>query len=311
MRIVFMGTPDFAVPSLAILQQSQHEVVAVVTAPDKPSGRGRQLRPTPVKAAAAAHGLEVLQPEKLRQEAFVSRLQALQPDLMVVVAFRMLPEVVWSIPTIGTFNLHASLLPDYRGAAPINWVLINGEVRSGATTFFIDRQIDTGHLLLQTEVDIPRHWNAGDLHDHLMEVGAELVLRTVQGLVDGTLGPQPQDDRLARHRAPKLFKADCRIDWAQPAERLYHFIRGLSPYPTAWTTLEEQNLKVYRAEVSGRSDAAAPGTAVAQPQDGRLEVATGEGWIQLLEIQLPGKKRVAVEDFLRGYKGDWTDTKLG
>lgn len=309
MRIIFMGTPDFAVPSLDILVENGYDVVAAVTAPDRPAGRGQQLRPSPVKLAAERHGIEVLQPEKLRNPAFVDRLQALQPDLMVVVAFRMLPEMVWSIPSRGTFNLHASLLPDYRGAAPINWALMNGETRSGVTTFLIDHQIDTGNILLREEVGIPRHWNAGDLHDHLMAMGAGLVLRTVQGLAAGTLTPQPQDEKSARHHAPKIFKEDCRIDWQRSAEELYHFVRGLAPYPTAWTTLQGQRLKLYAVEPVEADDTASPGTV--RQQGETLQVATGRGWLALQEIQPAGKKRMSVADFLRGRSMNWNDVKLG
>lgn len=300
MRILFMGTPDFAVPSLDILVQHGYDVVAAITAPDRPAGRGKKLRPSPVKKAAEAHAIPVLQPEKLRDPALVQALRDLQPDLAVVVAFRMLPEVVWAIPRLGTFNLHASLLPDYRGAAPINWALINGETRTGATTFLIDKQIDTGNLLLQREVEVPDTWTAGDLHDHLMREGAELVLKTVQGLTAGRLRPKPQDDSLAIHAAPKIFKDDCRIDWQQPAERVYHFVRGLSPYPTAWTTLGGEVFKVYRAMPSAREEDAAPGELRSDPATGLLEVACGQGWLRLLEVQVPGKKRMAAADFLRG-----------
>ncbi len=229
MRIVFMGTPDFAVPSLDILVKAGYEIGAVVTVPDKPAGRGQKLRPSPIKAYAESASLPILQPVKLRDPAFIQALQDLQPDLMVVVAFRMLPEMVWSIPRIGTFNLHASLLPDYRGAAPINWVIINGETRTGATTFFIDKQIDTGNMLLKTALDIPLDWTAGDLHDALMVQGAELVLETVKGIAAGQLEAKPQDDSLFQHHAPKIFKENCQINWAQPAQQVYNFIRGLSP----------------------------------------------------------------------------------
>ncbi len=300
MRIIFMGTPEFAVPSLEILLERGYEVVAVVTAPDRPAGRGKKLRPSPVKVAAEQHGLKVLQPEKLRNPALVATLQALTPDLMVVVAFRMLPEIVWSIPRLGTFNLHASLLPDYRGAAPINWVLINGETRTGATTFLIDTQIDTGNLLLSRAIDIPDTWTAGDLHDRLMVIGAGLVAETVEGLSRKTLSPKPQDDSQARRSAPKIFKDDCRIDWRQPTRALHNFVRGLSPFPTAWTTLEGELFKIYRstpAESGGKAD---PGTLRVEGSRAELLVATGDGWLRLIEVQVPGKKRMSADDFLRG-----------
>ena len=304
MRIVFMGTPDFAIPSLAKLHQAGYEIVAVVTAPDKPSGRGLKLRPSPIKQFATEHDLPVLQPVKLRDPAFLDALKAAKPDLMVVVAFRMLPKLVWEIPTIGTFNLHASSLPDYRGAAPINWVVINGETQTGATTFFIDKQIDTGNILLQTTLAIPYEWTAGDLHDKLMEKGAELVLETVQQLEAGIVAAKPQDDSLYKHKAPKIFKEDCEIDWTRPAETLYNFIRGLSPYPTAWTTFDQKQLKVFRAFVTEGPSGLAPGT-FAKTEDGLgLIVACGDGWLHIMELQLAGKKRMKTSDFLRGYKGE-------
>lgn len=299
-----MGTPDFAVPTLDLLIQQGHDLAAVITTPDRPAGRGKKLRPSPVKAAALAHGLLVLQPEKLRSPEFVQTLTDLAPDLAVVVAFRMLPEVVWSIPRIGTINLHASLLPDYRGAAPINWVLINGETQTGATTFFIDKKIDTGETLLKHPVDIPYEWTAGDLHDHLMHEGATLVGDTVSGLAEGSLTPRPQDDALALHPAPKIFKEDCQIDWHRSAEELYHFIRGLSPYPTAWTTLDDQNFKVFHSQIVPDLPLAVPGTLDVDPKGGFLRVACGTGWLELTEVQLQGKKRVLAGDFVRGYKGE-------
>ncbi|MEM8892045.1 MAG: methionyl-tRNA formyltransferase, partial [Bacteroidota bacterium] len=250
MRIIFMGTPEFSVPSLDILHKNGHEVVAVVTAQDKPAGRGRKIRKSAVKLYAEEEGLKVLQPGKLRDPQFIEALTELNPELMVVVAFRMLPEMVWSIPSIGTFNLHASLLPDYRGAAPINWAIINGEEKTGATTFFIDKKIDTGNLLLQREINIPEDWTAGDLHDDLMVKGAELVLETVQALEAGTVEAKAQDDSLFKNHAPKIFKEDCRIDWNQEAYKVNNFIRGLSPYPTSWTKLGEKVLKVYKAEIA-------------------------------------------------------------
>ncbi|MEO0581837.1 MAG: methionyl-tRNA formyltransferase [Bacteroidota bacterium] len=300
MRIVFMGTPEFSIPTLDTLVQAGYEIGAVVTAPDKPAGRGNKLRPSPIKTFALSKGLSVLQPVKLRDPAFIEALEAIAPDLMVVVAFRMLPEMVWSIPKIGTFNLHASLLPDYRGAAPINWVLINGEKQTGLTTFFIDKQIDTGSLLLRTEVDIPYEWTAGDLHDRMMTQGAELVLETVKGLEAGSLTARPQDENLYQHPAPKIFKEDCRINWDQPQDKVYHFIRGLSPYPTAFTMLEDKIFKVYKArEATG--DASQPGTI--KVENDQLFVACQEGWLELLEIQLQGKKRISSGDFVRGYRG--------
>ncbi|GAB4416417.1 MAG: methionyl-tRNA formyltransferase [Bacteroidia bacterium] len=298
MRIIFMGTPEFAVPSLDILVQAGYDIAAVVSAPDKAAGRGRTLQSPPVAVYAQQQGLPLLQPDKLRDPAFVAHLQGLAPDLMVVVAFRMLPEIVWSIPRLGTFNLHASLLPDYRGAAPINWALINGEVQTGLTTFLIDREIDTGQVLLQTAVEIPHDWDAGDLHDAMMQTGAALVLETVRGLGAGTLHARPQDPAQFIHPAPKIFKDDCRIDWQRPAQQLYHFVRGLSPYPAAWTTLDGEMLKVYRAAVVAGREGLAPGTCFGDKN--HLCVQCGTDALQLLSLQLAGRKRLDVADFLRG-----------
>lgn len=298
-----MGTPEFAVPTLDILVQAGYEVVGVVTIPDKPAGRGRKLRPSPVKSYAESKGLRVLQPNKLRDPDFIAELTELKPDLAVVVAFRMLPKVVWSIPSQGTFNLHASLLPDYRGAAPINWVLMNGETETGMTTFLIDEQIDTGNLLLQTKVDIPYSWTAGDLHDHLMEKGANLVLETVKGLEAGKLKPHEQDESLYIHKAPKIFKEDCQVDWSQPAEKLYHFIRGLSPYPAAWTTLEGQVLKLFRANVVELTTQESPGTIISNESVDSITIVCGHNALEIKSLQLAGKKRMPTADFLRGYKG--------
>lgn len=300
MRIVFMGTPDFAIPTLRMLLEDDHEVVAVVTAPDKPSGRGLKLRPSPVKAFAVEQGLNVLQPTKLRDPEFIAALKAADPELAVVVAFRMLPEMVWSIPSQGTLNLHAALLPDYRGAAPLNWVLINGEKETGATTFLIDHKIDTGAMLLQRKLDIPEDWTAGDLHDTMMEFGAELVRDTVRGLVKGDIEPQPQDHSKFLHPAPKIFKEDCKIDWSKPAAEVYNFIRGLSPYPTAWTIVNDKSLKVFGARMTGCEGSATPGTV--DLQNGKLFVCCADAWIEITVLQLAGKKRMDTDVFLRGYK---------
>ena len=301
MRIIFMGTPEFAIPSLDILVKQGYEIAAVVTAPDKPAGRGRKLQPSPVKTYAEEQGLPLLQPEKLRDPDFLAALQALQAYLMVVVAFRMLPKAVWSLPAKGTFNLHSSLLPDYRGAAPINWAIINGETRSGVTTFLIDEAIDTGNLLLQESVEIPYDWTAGDLHDDLMQRGAALVLQTVQGLEAGTLQAKPQDDTLARHHAPKLFRDDCRIDWHAPGPQVCNHIRGLSPYPTAWTLLNGKVLKLFRASL-GAACGVPPGTAAISPDSTYLRIATASHWLEVSELQIEGKRRMSVRDFLHGFQ---------
>lgn len=302
MRIIFMGTPEFAVPSLQILHESaEHEIVGVVTAPDRPAGRGRKLKASAIKAYAESQDLTLFQPEKLRNPEFIEALNALKPDLMVVVAFRMLPKVVWQIPTHGTFNLHASLLPDYRGAAPINWVIINGETETGLTTFLIDDKIDTGSILLQERTNIPLDWKAGDLHDHMMSIGADLVLKTANGLAQAELEAKPQDNSLYKNSAPKIHKEDCRIDWTQTVEQVYNHIRGLSPYPAAWTTLEGQNCKILAASRIQEEAKPVPGTIRLIDQEQML-VACNNGWLSIQQLQLAGKKRMSTADFLRGYK---------
>jgi methionyl-tRNA formyltransferase len=303
MRIVFMGTPDFAVPTLERLVESPHTVQGVVTAPDKPAGRGRQLKAPPVKQYAEAQALPVLQPQSLKAPAFQAELQRWAPELAVVVAFRMLPPSVWQIPAQGTINLHASLLPAYRGAAPINWAIINGETETGLTTFLIDEQIDTGQLLLQERFELPLAWTAGNLHDYMQERGAELVLRTVNGLAAGTLRPQPQPTTADAPTAPKLTKTNTQIDWHQPRRRLYDLIRGLCPVPAAWTQLAGQQLKVYGARLADPPEApeqpAQPGALVCQ--DGALYAGAADGWLRLHDLQLAGRKRMTDEALLRGY----------
>lgn len=295
-----MGTPDFAVPTLTAIQESDHEVVGVVTAPDKPAGRGRKLQSSPVKKYAEAEDLAVFQPVKLRNPDFVEAMKALEADFMVVVAFRMLPQMVWELPKIGTFNLHAALLPDYRGAAPINWVLINGERQTGMTTFFIDKQIDTGNILLQESMEIPLEWTAGDLHDEMMVKGAGLVMRTIEGIASGKLAPKQQDDSLFKHHAPKIFKEDCRIIWDQSSEKIYHFIRGLSPFPTAWTTLEGNQLKIFFSKLSELKEEGETGMIkVLQDQ---LFVKAADGWLEITELQLAGRKRMPTKVWLQGIR---------
>ncbi len=302
MRIIYMGTPAFAVPTLAKLHHSTHKIVGVITAPDRPSGRGQKLTPSPVKVFAEEHGLHVMQPEKLRNPVFLEEIQQLAPDLMIVVAFRMLPKLLWSIPQVGTFNLHASLLPNYRGAAPINWAIMEGETETGLTTFFIDEQIDTGRILLQEKIEIPHHWTAGDLHDDMMERGADLVLRTVEGLANGSLKPKPQEMSEQLTSAPKIFKADCKIHWNQAATNIYHFIRGLSPYPASWTTLNDKTVKIFWAKGTGKATQDSPGTIWVKEEEPSLWVATADNWLSLERIQLEGRKPMNIEEFLRGYK---------
>ncbi|MEZ0608595.1 methionyl-tRNA formyltransferase [Fibrella sp. WM1] len=310
LRLVFMGTPDFAVASLQALLEGGCNVVAVITAPDRPSGRGQQLTPSPVKKAALAAGLPVLQPEKLRDPAFLAELANYQADLQVVVAFRMLPEVVWSMPSVGTFNLHGSKLPDYRGAAPINWAIIRGETETGVTTFFIEKEIDTGQMIFQETEPIHPDDNAGTLHDRLMVRGAALVLRTVQAIEAGTYPRTPQPEPGDEKSAPKLNRENTEIDWNQPVGTLRNFIRGLSPYPTAWTTINGRFYKIYATDVAngmppngtppdGSPMVAEPGQAYTDGKTNLL-VKAADGWISITELQAEGKRRMAIGDYLRG-----------
>lgn len=308
MKIVFFGTPEFAVASLDALYNSSHEIAAVVTATDKPAGRGHKLLPSAVKSYALAHDIEVLQPDKLRDPAFVERLRAINADLFVVIAFRMLPEVVWAMPPMGTFNLHASLLPRYRGAAPINWAVINGDTTTGVTTFFINRDIDTGDVIAQQQIEITDSDNAGTVHDRLMQIGAKLTLETVDQIDCGQLKRIPQDQLVARGEAPtpapKIFKDTCRIDWNRPAIEIHNLIRGLSPYPAAWTELTlspdaaQVNMKVTSSAITDRH--IHPGAAVID--NGHLLVGTATTALDLLHIQPAGKRSMPAADFLRGLR---------
>jgi len=301
MKIVFMGTPEFAVASLDALVNANFNVVAVVTAPDKPAGRGQKLNESAVKKYAVEKGIPVLQPEKLKQPEFIEQLRSYQADLQVVVAFRMLPEVVWNMPPKGTINLHGSLLPQYRGAAPINHAIINGEKESGVTTFFLKHEIDTGDIILSDSVAIADNETAGELHDKLMEIGAQLIVKTLKAIEAGEVSeqPQPQSDEL-KH-APKIFKDDCKINWNCPSQTVHNLIRGLSPYPTAFTTLNDKKFKVFKAEIEDKEPAIAAGGFLT---DGKtyLKFATKDGFIKLLDVQYEGKKRMSIEDFLRGMR---------
>jgi methionyl-tRNA formyltransferase len=300
LRILFMGTPDFAVASLKLLVQEGWNVVAVVTAQDKPQGRGRKPKPSPVKAFATEHQLPVLQPPNLKSHEFLETLRGFRADLQVIVAFRMLPEVVWSMPKMGTFNLHASLLPDYRGAAPINWVLINGETKTGLTTFFLQQEIDTGNILFQEEEPIVPEDNAGTLHDRLMHKGAALVRKTVEAIAEGSVHPKAQDPSKAVHQAPKIHKETCEVDWKTPAVQLHNLIRGLSPYPAAWCWFGSRICKLYRSQLVDQSkQGLQPGEFTTDYQT-YLHVQTGEGMLAIMELQLAGKKRMEISDFLRG-----------
>jgi methionyl-tRNA formyltransferase len=304
MKIVFMGTPEFAVASLDALIKAGFDIVGVITAPDKPAGRGQKLNESAVKQYAVAKGLKVLQPEKLRNPEFLAELESLQADLQVVVAFRMLPEVVWNMPSKGTINLHASLLPNYRGAAPINWAIINGEKESGVTTFFLKQDIDTGDILFSESVPIKPDETAGELHDALMVVGAGLLIKTVKAIAVGNYKEQPQDalatGQELKH-APKLFKEDCLIDFINPVEKVYNRIRGLSPYPTAYTLLNGKILKIFKAEMSTVEPGIFPGGFLTDDKT-FLKFACKDGFIVVKDIQLEGKKRMGIEEFLRGVR---------
>jgi methionyl-tRNA formyltransferase len=317
LRIVFMGTPEFAVPSLRKLYEAGYGIAAVVTAPDKPAGRGMKLTESAVKKYALEKNLPILQPEKLKDPVFIEQLRALNADVQVVVAFRMLPEIVWNMPPLGTINLHASLLPRYRGAAPINWAIINGEKETGVTTFKLQQEIDTGNILLQEKIPITETETAGTLHDKMMETGAGLLLETLNQLQNGTLKEVPQSSPFTIHHssnspftihhssplppAPKIFTETCQINWNQPTAQVYNFIRGLSPYPTAFTFLDSKKLKVFSAEKEISGQQAEPGK-ISTDHKTSLKFATTDGFISLKEIQLEGKKRMGIEDFLRGYR---------
>ena len=308
LRIVYMGTPDFAVESLRCLVEGGYNVVGVITMPDKPAGRGHKLQYSPVKQYALEHQLPLLQPEKLKDEDFLGQLRAWHADLQIVVAFRMLPEAVWAMPRLGTFNLHASLLPQYRGAAPINWAVINGETETGITTFFLKHEIDTGEVIQQVRVPIADTDDVGMVHDRLMLLGGRLVTETVDAILDGTVKPIPQEQMQADaplRPAPKIFKDTCRIDWSRPVKQVYDFIRGLSPHPTAWTELHQEGqetvvLKVYEAEKLPQMHNLPVGTV---QTDGKtyLRVAVSDGFVGIRSLQLPGKKRLRVDELLRGY----------
>jgi len=302
-RIIFMGTPDFAVASLDILVQNGYNVVAVITAPDKPAGRGLQLQQSAVKQYAVAKNIPVLQPEKLKNPEFLDALRALKADLQVVVAFRMLPEVVWDMPPLGTINVHASLLPNYRGAAPINWAIINGEKQSGVTTFKLQHEIDTGDIIFSQAVDIRDDETAGELHDALMSTGAKLLLKTVQALASDTAKGTPQANISADEikHAPKIFKESCQIKWEQPVEQIYNLVRGLSPYPTAWAILSGKSIKIFKATREHTTPSIAPGEVLTDNKT-YLKIAANDGYLSLLELQLEGKKKMDVEAFLRGNK---------
>lgn len=303
LRIVFMGTPDFAVETLKAIIEAHYQVVGVITAPDKPAGRGRKLQQSAVKKYALEQNLRVLQPTNLKSEDFLKELKELRPNLQVVVAFRMLPEVVWKFPEYGTFNLHASLLPQYRGAAPINWAVMNGEKISGVSTFFIDEKIDTGEMILQEKVEISPSETAGMLHDRLMKAGAGLVVKTLQLIEKGPVETKPQTHTVELKAAHKLTKDNTKIDWNLSVEEIYNFIRGLNPYPAAWSNLlngnNELTVKIYSAEKEIQEHNFPTGKIIQEEKE--VKVAVQDGFLKLREIQLPGKRKLAVKDLLNGY----------
>lgn len=299
-----MGTPEFAVPSLESLVKNNFNVVAVITAPDKPQGRGQKLTASPVKEAALKHNIPVLQPPNLKAPEFIEELKSYQANLQVVVAFRMLPEVVWAMPALGTFNLHASLLPQYRGAAPINWAIINGEKETGATTFFLKHEIDTGSIIFQEKEPIHETDNVGTLYERLMHKGAGLVLKTVKAIALGDYPSVPQDVRAEIRHAPKIFKETCEINWDQSSKKIVDFIRGLSPYPAAWTVLNGKTYKIFKGEQSTVDSRPLTVDTEKLRSDKKtyLDIKSRDGWVSILELQPEGKKRMTLSEFFRGNK---------
>ncbi len=300
LKIVFYGTPEFAVPSLQILVENGWQVAGVVTAPDKPQGRGRKVNYSPIKEYALQAGLRILQPTNLKSAEFQNELQEINPDLQIIVAFRMLPESVWSCPKMGTFNLHASLLPAYRGAAPINWAIINGEKQTGLTTFFLQHEIDTGEVIYQEVEPISEDDDAGSLYERLMHKGGTLVLKTVEAIAEDRVESKPQVYTENLPKAPKIFKETCEIDWTKSAEEIYNFIRGLSPYPTAWTRVKDVVYKIYKAsfEVVNQHN---PPAYIETDNKNYIKIACKDGWVILEEIQMEGRKKMNVKEFLNGY----------
>lgn len=301
LRIIFMGTPEFAVPSLEVLLQNKVNVVAVITAPDKPQGRGQKIVHSPVKECALKYTVPVLQPTNLKSPEFLEELKSYQANLQIVVAFRMLPEVVWNMPSLGTFNLHASLLPQYRGAAPINWAIINGEKETGATTFFLKHEIDTGSIIFQEKEPILDNDDIGSLYERLMNKGAQLVLKTVRAIESGSYPSIPQSTSAEIKHAPKIFKETCEIHWNQSAVQVRNFVRGLSPYPAAWCTLAGKVYKIFKVSVKESSESKLPGEYTTDNKN-YLHVKTTNDWISIEELQPEGKRRMTIQDFFRGNK---------
>jgi len=317
MRIIYFGTPEIAASQLEAIISAGYEVVAVVTTPDRPAGRGKQMHASEVKECALKHGLPVLQPEKLKDEDFVEQLRSFKADLFVVVAFRMLPEVVWSMPQMGTFNLHASLLPQYRGAAPINHAIMNGETETGLTTFLLDKEIDTGAIIMQEKVEITDTMNAGELHDKLMNIGNSVVVKTLKMIENGEVKTETQNsvierDKLILKPAPKIFKDDCYIDWNKPAKKIYDFVRGLAPYPAAHAKFENPkgeivDLKIFETKISEKKSENGVIFGIETDEKSYLGVVVNDGIVNITELQQPGKKSMKISDFLRGTKvsKDW------
>jgi methionyl-tRNA formyltransferase len=302
LRIIFMGTPEFAVPSLEILVNNSFNVVAVITAPDKPAGRGLKLKSSPVKECAVKFNIPVLQPTSLKAEEFIQELKSYNADLQIVVAFRMLPEIVWNMPSLGTLNLHGSLLPQYRGAAPINWAIINGEKETGVTTFFLQHEIDTGDIILSEKEKIKKDDTAGSLYERLMQLGATLVLNTVQSISEGSYKTSPQQYTSELKLAPKIHKETCKINWEKNSDEVYNFVRGLSPYPAAWTTIQGKDHKIYKVQKTpDKHKESVPGNFVTDNKT-FLHIKTGTDFLSVEELQMEGKKRMTIEEYLRGNK---------
>ena len=309
LRVIFMGTPEFAVQSLDILIKNKYNIVGVITIPDKPAGRGQQIQQSAIKKYAVEKGLNVLQPEKLKSDNFIHQLKELKADLQIVVAFRMLPQIVWSMPRLGTFNLHGSLLPQYRGAAPINWAVINGEKETGVTTFFLQQEIDTGKIIYREKTSIDDNENAGDIHDRLMHIGAELVLKTVQSIEQNNYPQIDQAELIANgekeKHAPKIFKEDCKVVWEKDIAAIHNFIRGLSPYPTAFSNFCSPDNKMYSVKIFKTEKEITPHSfelnSVITDSKTQLKIAVNNGFIVLTDIQLAGKKRLPIHEFLRGF----------
>lgn len=303
LKIIFMGTPDFAVATLKTLVEQNYNIVGVITAPDKPAGRGRKLNESAVKQYAKSQNLNILQPTNLKSETFLTELKSLNANLQIVVAFRMLPTAVWQMPEYGTFNLHASLLPNYRGAAPINWAIINGETKTGVSTFFIDEKIDTGDMIFQEEINIETNDNAGSLHDKLMKIGSQLVLKTVSEIEKGNVKTQKQKENVNIKTAYKLNRDNCKIDWTEPLDNIYNKIRGLSPYPAAWCELnngeEKLDVKIYEAEKETTNHDFKTGSIISTKKE--LKVAVQNGYIIINQMKLPGKRLMDIKSLLNGY----------